>query len=100
MPVRPPKSCAKSLPPEAKPSRARIRWRPPGGRAIIDTALEHFGRIDVLIHNAGNVRRASLGEMSYDDFDSVLDVHLRGAFHVVRPAFPLDVRRRVTAGSC
>ena len=62
---------------------------PAGGKAIIDTALEHYGRIDILIHNAGIVRRASLKEMTYDDFDTVLDVHLRGAFHVVRPAFPL-----------
>lgn len=60
-----------------------------GGQAIIDAAVERFGRIDILIHNAGTVRRASLKEMSYDDFDAVLDVHLRGAFHVVRPAFPL-----------
>lgn len=59
-----------------------------GGQAIVDTALERYGRIDILIHNAGNVRRASLKEMSYDDFDAVVDVHLRGAFHVVRPAFP------------
>jgi NAD(P)-dependent dehydrogenase (short-subunit alcohol dehydrogenase family) len=60
-----------------------------GGKAIIDAATEHFGRIDVLIHNAGIVRRGSLKELSYADFESVLDVHLRGAFHVVRPAFPL-----------
>ncbi|MUM27333.1 SDR family NAD(P)-dependent oxidoreductase, partial [Mycolicibacterium sp. CBMA 295] len=60
-----------------------------GGQAIIDAAIEHFGRLDILIHNAGTVRRGSLKEMSYDDFDAVLDVHLRGAFHVVRPAFPL-----------
>ncbi|MET0900942.1 MAG: SDR family NAD(P)-dependent oxidoreductase [Mycobacterium sp.] len=60
-----------------------------GGAAIISTALERFGRLDVLIHNAGNVRRAPLAEMSYEDFDAVLDVHLRGAFHVVRPAFPV-----------
>src|SRR5437868_4483905 len=60
---------------------------PEGGRAIIQAALDRYGRIDILVHNAGNVRRASLKEMSYQDFDSVIDVHLRGAFHVVRPAF-------------
>ena len=60
-----------------------------GGRAIIAAALERYGRLDILIHNAGNVLRAPLSEMSYDDFDAVLDVHLRGAFHVVRPAFPV-----------
>lgn len=62
---------------------------PEGGNAIIQAALDHFRRIDILIHNAGNVRPASLKEMTQADFDAVLDVHLRGAFHVVRPAFPL-----------
>jgi NAD(P)-dependent dehydrogenase (short-subunit alcohol dehydrogenase family) len=62
---------------------------PEGGKAIIGTALDRYGRIDILVHNAGNVRRASLKEMTYDDFESVVDVHLRGAFHIVRPAFPL-----------
>ncbi|HYP92370.1 MAG TPA: SDR family NAD(P)-dependent oxidoreductase [Mycobacterium sp.] len=62
---------------------------PEGGKAIIDTALDRYGRIDILVHNAGNARPASLKEMSYGDFESVVDVHLRGAFHVVRPAFPL-----------
>lgn len=59
-----------------------------GGQAIIDTALERFGRVDVVIHNAGNNRYGALTEMSNADFDAVLDVHLRGAFHVVRAAFP------------
>jgi NAD(P)-dependent dehydrogenase (short-subunit alcohol dehydrogenase family) len=62
---------------------------PEGGKAIIDAALNNYGRIDILIHNAGIVRRGSLKELSYEDFELVLDVHLRGAFHVVRPAFPL-----------
>ncbi len=62
---------------------------PAGGKAIIDTALETYGRVDILVHNAGIVRGASLKEMTYDDFEAVLDVHLRGAFHVVRPAFPV-----------
>lgn len=60
-----------------------------GGEAIIRTALERYGRLDILIHNAGNVRPGSLKQMSYEDFDAVLDVHLRGAFNVVRPAFPV-----------
>jgi NAD(P)-dependent dehydrogenase (short-subunit alcohol dehydrogenase family) len=62
---------------------------PVGGKAIIQTALDHYGAIDILIHNAGTVRRAPLAEMSYEDFDALLDVHLRGGFHVVRPAFGL-----------
>ncbi|CAI7974785.1 MULTISPECIES: SDR family NAD(P)-dependent oxidoreductase [unclassified Parafrankia] len=62
-----------------------------GGQAIIDTAIDSFGRIDILIHNAGTHRPAPLAEMTYEDFDAVLDVHLRGAFHVVRAAFPLMV---------
>lgn len=60
-----------------------------GGRAIIQAALDHYGRIDILIHNAGNVRFGSLEELSHEDFRAVLDVHLLGAFNVVRPAFPL-----------
>ena len=63
-----------------------------GGKAIIDAAMQHFGRIDILIHNAGNVRYGSLEELSQEDFEAVLDVHLKGAFHVVRPAFPLMSR--------
>lgn len=62
---------------------------PEGGEAIVGAALEHYGRLDILIHNAGNVRRGSLKEMSHEDFDAVLDVHLRGAFNVVRQAFPI-----------
>ena len=62
---------------------------PAGGEAVIEAALRNFGRIDVLIHNAGNVRRAPLRQMSHEDFDAVLDAHLRAAFNVVRPAFPV-----------
>jgi NAD(P)-dependent dehydrogenase (short-subunit alcohol dehydrogenase family) len=62
---------------------------PEGGAAIVQTAMKQYGRIDILIHNAGNVRPASLKDMTQADFDAVLDVHLKGAFHVVRPAFPL-----------
>jgi NAD(P)-dependent dehydrogenase (short-subunit alcohol dehydrogenase family) len=62
---------------------------PEGGQAIIQAALDHYGRLDVLIHNAGNVRYGALDEIPYEDFKAVVDVHLMGAFHVVRPAFPI-----------
>jgi len=73
---------------EAVPCTASVAT-PEGGRAIIQSALDQYGRIDILVHNAGIVRRASLAEISCEDFEAVLDVHLRGAFHVLRPAFPL-----------
>lgn len=60
-----------------------------GGKAIIEAALDSYGRIDALIHNAGNVRYGSLSEITHEDFRAVVDVHLMGAFNVVRPAFPL-----------
>ncbi len=59
-----------------------------GGQAIIQAALDTWGRIDILIHNAGNVRRGSMSNMLYEDFCSVIDVHLMGAYHVTRAAFP------------
>lgn len=58
-----------------------------GGQAIVDTAMDSFGRIDVLIHNAGNSLFAPLAEISYEDFRNSLDIHLLGGFHVVQPAF-------------
>jgi NAD(P)-dependent dehydrogenase (short-subunit alcohol dehydrogenase family) len=62
---------------------------PEGGAAIVQAALDTWGRVDILIHNAGNVRYGSLRELSVEDFEAVLDVHLRGAFHVVRAAHPV-----------
>jgi NAD(P)-dependent dehydrogenase (short-subunit alcohol dehydrogenase family) len=62
---------------------------PEGGKAIVQAAIDAWGKVDILIHNAGNVRYGSIAELSYEDFESVLSVHLRGAFHVVKAAFPL-----------
>ena len=59
-----------------------------GGKAIIASALDHYGRIDIFIHNAGIVRAHCLKELTYEDFEFVLDVHLRGAFHVVAGLSP------------
>lgn len=62
---------------------------PEGGQAIIDAALDHYGRIDILIHNAGIMRTRMLKEITQEDFDDVVSVHQSGAFNVLRPAFPV-----------
>lgn len=60
---------------------------PEGGKAIVEAVMDAFGRVDVLIHSAGNVRYGALDAISPEDFRAVIDVHLLGAFNVVRPAF-------------
>ena len=60
---------------------------PEGGAAIIERAVESFGSVDAVIHNAGTWRHVPFDEMTPDNLDPVLDVHLRGAFFVVRPAW-------------
>ena len=60
---------------------------PEGGQAIIDAAIEAFGRVDVLINNAGILRDRSLVKQDTESWNAVLDVHLNGAFNVTRPAF-------------
>jgi len=47
---------------------------------LVDTAVEHFGGLDILVNNAGVVRDAMLWRMTEDDWDLVLNVHLKGAF--------------------
>jgi NAD(P)-dependent dehydrogenase (short-subunit alcohol dehydrogenase family) len=58
------------------------------GQAIVQSALDQWGRIDVLIHNAGNVRYGTIAELSLDDFTAVTDVHLKGGFFLVQAAWP------------
>jgi NAD(P)-dependent dehydrogenase (short-subunit alcohol dehydrogenase family) len=62
---------------------------PEGAAAIVQAAIDAWGKVDILIHNAGNVRYGSIRELSYEDFNSVIDVHLMGAFHMVKAAHPL-----------
>jgi NAD(P)-dependent dehydrogenase (short-subunit alcohol dehydrogenase family) len=54
------------------------------GDAIVQTALDAFQRVDILINNAGILRDVSLQKMSEKDWGSVLDVHMKGAFSVTR----------------
>jgi len=58
-----------------------------GGAAIVQTALDQFGTVDVLINNAGIVRDKSFAKLEPTDVEAVLDVHLRGAFHVSQPVY-------------
>jgi NAD(P)-dependent dehydrogenase (short-subunit alcohol dehydrogenase family) len=60
---------------------------PEGGQAIVDTAMQAFGRVDIVISNAGILRDKAFHNMTPELLDPVLDVHLKGAFHVVRPAW-------------
>ncbi len=58
-----------------------------GGEAIVKTALDTFGTVDILINNAGILRDKSFVKMEPENWHAVLDVHLKGAYHVSRPAF-------------
>jgi NAD(P)-dependent dehydrogenase (short-subunit alcohol dehydrogenase family)/putative sterol carrier protein/acyl dehydratase len=58
-----------------------------GGEAIVRKAVETFGRVDIVINNAGILRDRSLLKMAPEDWHGVLSVHLNGAYNVTRPAF-------------
>jgi NAD(P)-dependent dehydrogenase (short-subunit alcohol dehydrogenase family) len=58
-----------------------------GGNAIVECALDNFGRIDVLVSNAGTLRNAPFDELGDETIDAMLEVHLKGGFNVSRPAF-------------
>jgi NAD(P)-dependent dehydrogenase (short-subunit alcohol dehydrogenase family) len=60
---------------------------PEGGRAIVQSALDEFGRLDIVINNAGILRDATLHKMTPEAFESVIGVHLLGSFYVSQPAF-------------
>jgi NAD(P)-dependent dehydrogenase (short-subunit alcohol dehydrogenase family) len=60
---------------------------PEGGRALVAAALEAFGRIDIVVNNAGILRDRAFHNMTPDELDPVLDVHLRGSFFVTLPAW-------------
>jgi NAD(P)-dependent dehydrogenase (short-subunit alcohol dehydrogenase family) len=62
---------------------------PDGGAAIVQSAIDSFGRVDIVVNNAGILRDASFAKLTTDQLDSVLDVHLRGAFHVTGPAWSI-----------
>ena len=62
---------------------------PEGGEAIVKTAVDAFGTVDIVINNAGILRDKSFHNMTEDLLTPVLDVHLKGAFYVTIPAYKL-----------
>jgi NAD(P)-dependent dehydrogenase (short-subunit alcohol dehydrogenase family) len=59
---------------------------PEGGQSIIQTAVNMYGKIDILVHVAGILRDRMVFNMSIEEWDAVINVHLRGAFCVNKPA--------------
>ena len=78
----------KELGSEAVPSYDSVADFDSAGQ-IIKTALDAWGRCDVLVNNAGILRDKLLVNMSADDFDAVLKVHLYGGFNCARHALPV-----------
>lgn len=58
-----------------------------GGENIVKTAIDAFGKVDILINNAGILRDKSFTKMEEENWEAVIGVHLKGAYCVTRPAF-------------
>ena len=61
--------------------------------SMFEQAAERFGRLDILVNNAGIRRDAALAEMSEEEWDAVIDVHLKGSFNCARSAQKYMVRQ-------
>jgi NAD(P)-dependent dehydrogenase (short-subunit alcohol dehydrogenase family) len=60
---------------------------PDGGQAIVDIAVEHYGRLDAVISNAGIFNSIAFDELTPDDWRRMLAVHLDGGFYLAQPAY-------------
>jgi NAD(P)-dependent dehydrogenase (short-subunit alcohol dehydrogenase family) len=60
---------------------------PEGGAGIIQSAVDNFGKVDIVINNAGILRDKSFAKLEPQHLEAVIDVHLKGAFYVTQPAF-------------
>jgi hypothetical protein len=65
-----------------------------GGRGIVQTALDHFGGIDIVVNNAGILRDRMIFNMTEEEWDSVIATHLKGCFAVTRAAAPIMRERK------
>lgn len=58
-----------------------------GGEGIVKTAIDAYGKVDIVVNNAGILRDKSFANMEPENWDAVIAVHLRGAYCVTKPAF-------------
>lgn len=65
-----------------------------GGKAIVERALDAFGGVDIVVNNAGVLRDRMIFNMSEEEWDVVIDTHLKGAFAVTRAAAPFMRERK------
>ncbi|MET7464113.1 SDR family oxidoreductase [Nonomuraea sp. NPDC005501] len=61
---------------------------PEGAASIVQAAIDAYGKVDIVVNNAGILRDRSFGKMSVEEFDAVLAVHVRGSYLVTRAAYP------------
>ena len=73
---------------EAVANKASVADRE-GAKSIVEDAVSAFGTVDIVVNNAGILRDKSFKNMTLDEFDLVLDVHLRGTAYVTRHAWPI-----------
>ena len=73
---------------EAVANKASVADRD-GAKSIVEDAVAAFGTVDIVVNNAGILRDKSFKNMTLDEFDLVLDVHLRGTAYVTRHAWPI-----------
>jgi len=65
-----------------------------GAQSIIDDAIRAFGTVDVVVNNAGILRDKTFANVTMENFRAVLDVHLMGAVHVTKAAWPVTSANR------
>lgn len=64
------------------------------GDKIVKTAIDNFGRVDILINNAGILRDITIKNMKIEDWDKIMDVHVHGAYKTARAAWPFMRKQR------
>lgn len=67
--------------------------KPEGARRIVESAMDNFGRINSVIANAGNMRFGDFEDLSFEDLNSLLAVHVGGSWNIAQAAWP-EMKRR------